>query len=139
MDNTFDPQNQNQNQDQGQSGYNQGGQGVGGAYDQMSAGGPGMGGGDEMGGGQGAHGSGVAGGQGQQFGGQQQQGQQQQGQQQGAQGAQQPEKQDWLDKGVEWASKKAGYNISDQNADKIGDFANKEAQQYEGRSIPGVQ
>ncbi|EMD36229.1 hypothetical protein CERSUDRAFT_95573 [Gelatoporia subvermispora B] len=140
MDDTYDPQNQNQNSNQyqsrmDQSGYNTGGQGVGGAYDQLSSGansGPGMGGEDQMGGGQGLFGSGVAGGGGQAPSNQQQQ-QQQQGQSQPA------EKQDWLDKGIEWASQKAGYNMSDQNADKIGDFMNKEAKQYEGRNIPGVQ
>ncbi|EMD36230.1 hypothetical protein CERSUDRAFT_95574 [Gelatoporia subvermispora B] len=60
------------------------------------------------------------------------------GQQQQGQG-QSTEKQDWLDKGLQGASKKAGYNLSSQNADKVGDFANKEAKQHEGHNIPGVQ
>ncbi|EMD36190.1 hypothetical protein CERSUDRAFT_95538 [Gelatoporia subvermispora B] len=131
MDNTYDQQSQNQGTDQ--SGFNAGGQGVGGAYDQMSSAansGSERGGEDHMGGGQGSFGSGVAGGGGQAPSNQQQQ---QQGQGQPA------EKQDWLDKGLQGLSKKAGYNLSAQNADKIGDFANKEAKQYEGRNIPGVQ
>lgn len=74
----------------------------------------------DMGGGVGAHGSGVAGGY---EGNQQQSG----------------EKKDWLDKGIEFAGKKAGVNVSDANADKAGDFMNKEFNQYEGRSLPGVQ
>ncbi|GJE93899.1 hypothetical protein PsYK624_100640 [Phanerochaete sordida] len=78
-----------------------------------------------MGGGEGAHGSGVAGGWDGQSGQQQQQ--------------QPAEKQDWLDKGIEFAGKKAGVNISDANADKAGDFMNKEFNQYEGRGLPGVQ
>ncbi|KAH9941256.1 uncharacterized protein BXZ73DRAFT_98472 [Epithele typhae] len=36
------------------------------------------------------------------------------------------EKQDWLDKGIEGVGKKFGVNVSDQNADRAGDFANKE-------------
>ncbi|KAI0339340.1 hypothetical protein BDW22DRAFT_1400583 [Trametopsis cervina] len=89
-------------------------QGEGGGYDSLT-----QSAGDEgMGGGAGAHGSGVAGGH------------------EGQTGA---EKQDWLDKGIEWAGKKAGVNVSDQNADKAGDFMNKEFNQYEGRKLPGVQ
>ncbi|TCD60932.1 hypothetical protein EIP91_009285 [Steccherinum ochraceum] len=82
-----------------------------------------------MGGGQGAHGSGVAGGY--------------EGTQpaQSTQGTQQQtgEKQDWLDKGITAAGKKLGFNVSESNADKAGDFANKEAKQYGGRNLPGVQ
>ncbi|RPD65191.1 hypothetical protein L226DRAFT_567521 [Lentinus tigrinus ALCF2SS1-7] len=58
----------------------------------------------------------------------------QSGQQQQAGG----EKQDWLDKGVESAGDKAGVDISNQNADKAGDFANKEFKQKEGFGLPGV-
>ncbi|RDX46450.1 hypothetical protein K466DRAFT_595685 [Polyporus arcularius HHB13444] len=54
------------------------------------------------------------------------------GQQQGG------EKQDWLDKGIESAGEKAGVNISNQNADKAGDFANKEVKSKEGFNLPGV-
>ncbi|KAI0778001.1 hypothetical protein BC629DRAFT_1736179 [Irpex lacteus] len=72
-----------------------------------------------MGGGAGAHGSGVAG---------------------GYEGSgQTQEKKDWLDKGIEFAGKKAGFNVSDKNADKVGDFANKEFTKEEGRGLPGVQ
>ncbi|TBU21774.1 hypothetical protein BD309DRAFT_1021453 [Dichomitus squalens] len=49
------------------------------------------------------------------------------------------ERQDWLDKGIEGAGKKAGVNVSNQNADKAGDFANKELRQKEGFGLPGVQ
>ncbi|EJF56976.1 hypothetical protein DICSQDRAFT_36429, partial [Dichomitus squalens LYAD-421 SS1] len=42
------------------------------------------------------------------------------------------EKQDWLDKSLETAGKKFGVNISDANADKIGDFVNKEFQSKAG-------
>ncbi|KAI0718408.1 hypothetical protein C8T65DRAFT_638980 [Cerioporus squamosus] len=48
------------------------------------------------------------------------------------------EKQDWLDKGIESAGDKAGVNISNQNADKAGDFANKEIKNKEGFNLPGV-
>ncbi|KAI0682733.1 hypothetical protein BC835DRAFT_1398696 [Cytidiella melzeri] len=98
-------------------------QGEGAGYDQMTNSADDTG----MGGGQGVHGSGVAGG----YGGQSQSQTQTQ--------SQPAEKQDWLDKGLEMAGKKAGYNLSDANADKIGDFANKEFKNYEGRGIPGVQ
>ncbi|KAI0682734.1 hypothetical protein BC835DRAFT_1298187 [Cytidiella melzeri] len=50
-------------------------------------------------------------------------------------GGQTGEKQDWLDKGIEMAGKKAGVNVSDANADKAGDFANKEFQQKEGEQF----
>ncbi|KAI0070344.1 hypothetical protein K474DRAFT_1556611, partial [Panus rudis PR-1116 ss-1] len=42
------------------------------------------------------------------------------------------EKQDWLDKGITMGAKKLGINVSEQNADKAGDFANKEFGKYEG-------
>ncbi|OBZ77839.1 hypothetical protein A0H81_01829 [Grifola frondosa] len=44
------------------------------------------------------------------------------------------EKADWLDKGMQWAGKKAGMNISQKNADTAGDFMNKEAKQYGDRA-----
>lgn len=72
----------------------------------------------DMGGGAGVHGSGVAG---------------------GHQGQSATEKQDWLDKGIQGIGKKFGVNVSEQNADKAGDFANKEFSQKEGRGLPGVQ
>ena len=59
----------------------------------------------DMGGGQGAFGSGVAGGY--------QNNQQQQQAPQGQQGQQ--GQQDWLDKGIEFAADKAGYNIVSGN------------------------
>jgi len=49
------------------------------------------------------------------------------------------EKPDWLDKGITSVGKKLGFNVSQSNADKAGDFANKEAKQYGGRNLPGVQ
>ncbi|KAI0084980.1 hypothetical protein BDY19DRAFT_997216 [Irpex rosettiformis] len=84
-------------------------------YDQMTKSSTDAG----MGGGQGVHGSGVAGGY------------------QGSGNTQ--EKQDWLDKGLESVGKKAGFNLSDANADKIGDFANKQFSERAGRKLPGVQ
>ncbi|KAI0079133.1 hypothetical protein K474DRAFT_1705817 [Panus rudis PR-1116 ss-1] len=48
------------------------------------------------------------------------------------------ERQDWLDKGIQGAGEKAGVNISNQNADKAGDFANKEVKNKEGFNLPGV-
>ncbi|CAL1710795.1 unnamed protein product [Somion occarium] len=54
-------------------------------------------------------------------------------QQQGGQ-----ERQDWLDKGIEDAGQKAGVNISNQNADKAGDFVDKEFDKKEGFNLPGV-
>ncbi|CAL1710796.1 unnamed protein product [Somion occarium] len=99
-----------------------------------------------MGGGYGAHGSGVAGGyegntQGQSGGiqGQSQNTSQGQSQGQGQGQGQGQEKADWLDKGITMVGKKFGMNVSEQNADKAGDFANKEAKQYGGRNLPGVQ
>ncbi|KAH9949691.1 hypothetical protein B0H21DRAFT_726892 [Amylocystis lapponica] len=118
------------------------GQGAGGGYDQMqgnqqgaqSGYGQAQGGQQEsMGGGVGSMGSGVAGG----YSGQQQQSGQPQAQGQTQDQAQ--EKQDWLDKGIEFLGKKAGVNVSNQNADKAGDYMNKEFQQREGRGLPGVQ
>jgi len=104
------------------------GQGQGAAYG--GAGMDGATGADQgMGGGAGAMGSGVAGGH---------EGQasaaQQTGQQQG-----QGEKQDWLDKGIQSAGQKFGFNVSAANADKAGDLANKQFKQHAGRNIPGVQ
>jgi len=92
------------------------GQGQGAGYDQASQ----SSNDDGMGGGAGAQGSGVAGG----YGGSQQQS---------------GEKQDWLDKGIEAAGQKAGFNVSNANADKIGDFANKQFDERAGRNLPGVQ
>ncbi|KAK7689404.1 hypothetical protein QCA50_007196 [Cerrena zonata] len=48
------------------------------------------------------------------------------------QGGQSQEKQDWLDKGIQGAGREAGVNVSNQNADKIGDFANKQVDKKEG-------
>ncbi|OSD07709.1 hypothetical protein PYCCODRAFT_1473395 [Trametes coccinea BRFM310] len=53
-------------------------------------------------------------------------------------GQQGGEKADWLDKGIEDAGKHEGVNISQQNADKAGDFANKEFEKKEGFGLPGV-
>ncbi|TBU40391.1 hypothetical protein BD309DRAFT_870347 [Dichomitus squalens] len=93
-----------------------------------------------MGGGRGALGSGIAGG----YEGNQSQNQNQgqnqsqnSNQSQSATGTgtgQTAEKQDWLDKSLETAGKKFGVNISDANADKIGDFVNKEFQSKAGES-----
>jgi len=49
------------------------------------------------------------------------------------------EKEDWLDKGITGAGQKFGVNISESNADKAGDFANKEVKNKEGFNLPGVQ
>lgn len=105
-------------------------QGQGGGYDNMQQSGQ-----DDMGGGRGAMGSGVSGGyEGNQSNQQGQQGQQnQQGQ------GQTQEKQDWLDKGLTMMGKKAGMNVSGQQADSAGDFINKEVNQHTGRKLPGVQ
>lgn len=94
---------------------------------------------NNMGGGQGVFGSGVAGG----YIGNKQQQRTQQPQQQ----------QDWLDKGIEFAGKETGLNIvcgnfqirqaqvadasstalqNQQNADKVGDWANQELKKEEG-------
>ncbi|KAI0827184.1 hypothetical protein BC628DRAFT_1418762 [Trametes gibbosa] len=97
-------------------------QGRGGAYDELQGSQPGG-----MGGGQGAMGSGVAGG----YSGNQQQTQQSQQTQTG-------EKQDWLDKGIEAIGKKAGFSISNKNADTAGDWVNKEVDERAGRNLPGV-
>ncbi|EPS98167.1 hypothetical protein FOMPIDRAFT_1127013 [Fomitopsis schrenkii] len=68
-------------------------------------------------------GSGVSGG----YDGNSQQSQGQQGQQ-----GQAAEKQDWLDKGLGAMGKKAGYNMSNQQADSAGDFINKQVKQHAG-------
>ncbi|KAI0674078.1 hypothetical protein C8Q78DRAFT_1067227 [Trametes maxima] len=94
-------------------GFNQG-QGRGGAYDELQSSQS-----DGMGGGRGAMGSGVAGGH---SGNTQSTG----------------EKQDWLDKGLESLGKKAGFTVSDKNADMAGDFINKEVKDKAGRNLPGV-
>jgi len=96
-------------------------QGQGGGYDNVQQSGQ-----DDMGGGQGAMGSGVAGG----YEGNSQNTQNTQNTGQG--------QQDWLDKGIESAGQKAGFNVSNQQADSVGDFINKEAKQYLGRNVPGV-
>ncbi|KAH9941262.1 uncharacterized protein BXZ73DRAFT_98480 [Epithele typhae] len=48
------------------------------------------------------------------------------------------EKKDWLDKGIAAAGKKLGVNVSDRNADKVGDFANNQFSKKEGHGLPGV-
>ncbi|THH32316.1 hypothetical protein EUX98_g1844 [Antrodiella citrinella] len=86
-----------------------------------------------MGGGAGTQGSGVAGGY---------EGSQNQaggGAQMGNTQAGTGQKQDWLDKGITSVGKKLGFNVSESNADKAGDFMNKEAKQYGGHNLPGVQ
>jgi len=101
-------------------------QGQGGGYDNLQQSQQ-----DGMGGGQGAMGSGVAGG----YDGNSQQ---QQNQNQNQSSGQNQGQQDWLDKGIEFMGQKAGMNVSNQEADSIGDFINKEAKQYGGRNLPGV-
>ncbi|KAL1939355.1 hypothetical protein VTO73DRAFT_10158 [Trametes versicolor] len=97
------------------------GQGQGGAYDNMQSSNASS----NMGGGQGAMGSGVAGGY--------------SGNQSSNTSSQTGEKKDWLDKGLESLGKKAGFNLSDKNADTAGDFLNKEVKERAGRNLPGVQ
>ncbi|PCH37102.1 hypothetical protein WOLCODRAFT_83725 [Wolfiporia cocos MD-104 SS10] len=60
-------------------------------------------------------------------------------QQQNSGSAQTGKKQNWLDKGIESMGKKAGMNVGDAQADRAGDFINKEGQQYSGHNIPGLQ
>ncbi|KAI0763959.1 hypothetical protein BD413DRAFT_616012 [Trametes elegans] len=97
-------------------GLNQG-QGQAGAYDEMQSSQS-----NTMGGGHGAMGSGVAGGY---------SSNQSQSQTSG-------EKADWLDKGIEAIGKKAGFTVSDKNADTAGDWINKETKERFGRNLPGV-
>ncbi|KAJ3481022.1 hypothetical protein NLI96_g7944 [Meripilus lineatus] len=97
-------------------------QGMGGGYDNLTQSQTDSQ--HDMGGGQGIKGSGVAGGYTGSGGSQAQA---------GAQGAQ-AEKQDWLDKGISMAGKKFGVNVSQENADKAGDFVNKEFNKREGGS-----
>jgi len=97
-----------------------------------------------MGGGAGTHGSGVAGGyegSAAQSGNMQSQGDatQDQGAAAQAPGGTAQEKQDWLDKGIQGGGKKFGFNVSQQNADKAGDFMNKAFNKESGRNLPGVQ
>ncbi|KAI0746493.1 hypothetical protein C8Q80DRAFT_1175344 [Daedaleopsis nitida] len=64
------------------------------------------------------------------------------GNQMGQSGQQQQpagEQKDWLDKGISAAGQEVGVNVSDNNADKAGDFANKEFTNKEGYSLPGVR
>ncbi|KAI0916094.1 hypothetical protein AcV5_002939 [Taiwanofungus camphoratus] len=114
----------------GSQGYANQGQGTGGGYDNTQQTQQ-----QDMGGGRGAFGSGVAGG----YEGNQNQGQQNQGQEQQQNPGQGQQQQNWLDKGVGYVGQKAGVNVTNQQEDEIGDFINKEAKQYGGRNLPGVQ
>ncbi|KAJ6779574.1 hypothetical protein PWT90_04738 [Aphanocladium album] len=47
-----------------------------------------------------------------------------------------PGKEDYLDKGIGFVSKKAGYNISRENEEKVGDGLRNAYEKYSGSKVP---